>query len=74
LKYKCCLHLSYLKVRLADTDWCQPLEISREDTIVIAMRKHDNTQKFVKAEIRGYEEGSRFVIVFRLGPAYGLIR
>jgi vacuolar protein sorting-associated protein 13A/C len=63
LKYKCCLHLSYLKVRLADTDWCQPLEISREDTIVIAMRKHDNTQKFVKAEIRGYEEGSRFVIV-----------
>ncbi|KAK3153327.1 hypothetical protein QOZ80_2BG0170820 [Eleusine coracana subsp. coracana] len=63
-----------LQVRLADTDWCQPLDILREDTIVIAMRKHDNTQKFVKAEIRGYEEGSRFVIVFRLGPAYGPIR
>lgn len=63
-----------LQVRLADTDWCQPLEIVKEDTIVIAMRKQDGTMKFVKAEIRGYEEGSRFLIVFRLGPAYGPIR
>jgi vacuolar protein sorting-associated protein 13A/C len=57
-----------------DTEWCQPLEIVKEDTIVIAMRKQGGTQKFVKAEIRGYEEGSRFLIVFRLGPAYGPIR
>lgn len=63
-----------MKVRLADTDWCQPLEIVKEDTIVIAMRKQDGTMKFVKAEIRGYEEGSRFLIVFRVGPAYGPIR
>ncbi|XP_062205491.1 uncharacterized protein LOC133907454 isoform X2 [Phragmites australis] len=63
-----------LQVRLVDTDWCQPLEIVKEDTIVIAMRKQDGTQKFVKAEIRGYEEGSRFLMVFRLGPAYGPIR
>ncbi|KAL6906369.1 hypothetical protein ACP4OV_003970 [Aristida adscensionis] len=63
-----------LQVRLVDTDWCQPLEIVKEDTVVIAMRKQDGTQKFVKAEIRGYEEGSRFLIVFRLGPAYGPIR
>ena len=74
MNYKCHCLIFYLKVRLVDTNWCQPLEISREDTIVITMRKHDNTQKFVKAEIRGYEEGSRFVIVFRLGPAYGPIR
>jgi len=57
-----------------DTEWCQPLEIVKEDTIVIAMRKQGDTQKFVKTEIRGYEEGSRFLIVFRLGPAYGPIR
>ncbi|CAD6212089.1 unnamed protein product [Miscanthus lutarioriparius] len=63
-----------LQVRLVDTEWCQPLEIVKEDTIVIAMRKQGDTQKFVKAEIRGYEEGSRFLIVFRLGPAYGPIR
>lgn len=63
-----------LQVRLVDTEWCQPLEIVKEDTIVIAMRKQGGTQKFVKAEIRGYEEGSRFLIVFRLGPAYGPIR
>ncbi|WVZ57683.1 hypothetical protein U9M48_008037 [Paspalum notatum var. saurae] len=63
-----------LQVRLVDTDWCQPLEIVKEDSIIIAMRKEDGTQKFVKAEIRGHEEGSRFLIVFRLGPAYGPIR
>lgn len=63
-----------LQVRLVDTDWCQPLDILKEDTIVIAMRKQDGTQKFVKAEIRGYEEGSRFLIVFRLGPIDGPIR
>ncbi|KAF8689392.1 hypothetical protein HU200_041935 [Digitaria exilis] len=63
-----------LQVQLVDTDWCQPLEIVKEDTIIIAMRKQDGSQKFVKAEIRGYEEGSRFLIVFRLGPAYGPIR
>uniref|UniRef100_J3N503 PH domain-containing protein n=1 Tax=Oryza brachyantha TaxID=4533 RepID=J3N503_ORYBR len=63
-----------LQVRLVDTDWCQPLDIVKEDTIVIAMRKQDGTQKFIKAEIRGYEEGSRFLIVFRLGPSDGPIR
>ncbi|KAL5230936.1 hypothetical protein ABZP36_029712 [Zizania latifolia] len=63
-----------LQVRLVDTDWCQPIDIVKEDTFVIAMRKQDGTQKFVKAEIRGYEEGSRFLIVFRLGPAEGPIR
>ncbi|XP_073352999.1 uncharacterized protein [Aegilops tauschii subsp. strangulata] len=63
-----------LQVRLEDTDWCQPLDIVKEDTIVIAMRKQDCTQKFVKAEIRGYEEGSRFLVVFRLEPTDGPIR
>ncbi|KAL6642664.1 hypothetical protein ACP70R_020845 [Stipagrostis hirtigluma subsp. patula] len=63
-----------LQVRLVDTDWCLPLEIVKEDTFVIAMRRHDGTQKFVRAEIRGYEEGSRFLVVFRLGPANGPIR
>uniref|UniRef100_A0A0D9XMK5 PH domain-containing protein n=1 Tax=Leersia perrieri TaxID=77586 RepID=A0A0D9XMK5_9ORYZ len=63
-----------LQVRLVDTDWCQPLDIVKEDTVVIAMRKQDGTQKFMKAEIRGYEEGSRFLIVFRLGPSDGPIR
>lgn len=59
---------------MEDTDWCQPLDIVKEDTIVIAMRKQDRTQKFVKAEIRGYEEGSRFLVVFRLEPTDGPIR
>ncbi|PNT67927.1 hypothetical protein BRADI_3g33740v3 [Brachypodium distachyon] len=63
-----------LQVRLVDTDWCQPLDIVKEDSIVIAMRKQDGAQKFVKAEIRGYEEGSRFLVVFRLGPTDGPVR
>uniref|UniRef100_A0A0E0MAV7 PH domain-containing protein n=1 Tax=Oryza punctata TaxID=4537 RepID=A0A0E0MAV7_ORYPU len=70
----CYLKMCGCMVRLVDTDWCQPLDIVKEDTIVIAMRKQDGTQKFIKAEIRGYEEGSRFLIVFRLGPSDGPIR
>uniref|UniRef100_A0A0E0BDW2 PH domain-containing protein n=1 Tax=Oryza glumipatula TaxID=40148 RepID=A0A0E0BDW2_9ORYZ len=70
----CYLKMCGCMVRLVDTDWCQPLDIVKEDTIVIVMRKQDGTQKFIKAEIRGYEEGSRFLIVFRLGPSDGPIR
>ncbi|XP_073000916.1 uncharacterized protein [Typha latifolia] len=63
-----------LQVRLADTEWCLPVEIVKEDTITIVLRKQHGGRQFLKAEIRGYEEGSRFLIVFRLGSADGPIR
>lgn len=61
-------------MRLHDTDWTFPIQIMKEDTVTLVSMKHDGTRIFLRAEIRGYEEGSRFVIVFRLGSANGPIR
>ncbi|XP_020979196.1 uncharacterized protein LOC107640015 [Arachis ipaensis] len=63
-----------LQVKLEDTDWSFPLQISREDTLSLVLRTHGGTLKFLRTEIRGYEEGSRFVVVFRLGSTDGPIR
>ncbi|KAF7828516.1 Vacuolar protein sorting-associated protein 13C [Senna tora] len=63
-----------LQVRLEDTNWSFPVQISKEDTITILLRRHDGTLKFLRTEIRGYEEGSRFIVVFRLGSTAGPIR
>ncbi|KAF6135497.1 hypothetical protein GIB67_015350 [Kingdonia uniflora] len=63
-----------LQVRLEDTEWCIPIEIIKEDTIYMVLRKKNGVRKFLRTEIRGYEEGSRFIVVFRLGSANGPIR
>lgn len=61
-------------MRFEDTNWSFPIQISREDTITIVLRRHDGNLKFLRTEIRGYEEGSRFIVVFRLGSTEGPIR
>ncbi|PIA31101.1 hypothetical protein AQUCO_05300138v1 [Aquilegia coerulea] len=63
-----------LQVRLDGTEWCIPFEITKEDTISVVLRKTGGGRGFLKTEIRGYEEGSRFLVVFRLGSANGPIR
>lgn len=63
-----------LQVRLEDTNWSFPLQILKEDTISLVMRNSDGTQRFLRTEIRGYEEGSRFIVVFRVGSMNGPIR
>ncbi|KAJ4777649.1 Pleckstrin (PH) domain-containing protein isoform 2 [Rhynchospora pubera] len=62
------------QVRLSNTDWSYPVQISKEDSIVLVMRKADGGREFLRSEVRAYEEGSRFLVVFRLGPAEGPIR
>lgn len=61
-------------MRLEGTNWSFPLQILREDTISLVLRMNDGTLKFIRTEIRGYEEGTRFVVVFRLGSTDGPIR
>ncbi|GFP96481.1 vacuolar protein sorting-associated protein 13c [Phtheirospermum japonicum] len=63
-----------IQVRLHDTDWSFPIQIVKEDTFSLVLKKHDGTRRFLRTEIRGYEEGSRFIVVFRLGSANGPIR
>ncbi|VVA93348.1 unnamed protein product [Arabis nemorensis] len=63
-----------LQVRLGGTEWSFPVQIAREDTIVLVLKSQNGTRRFLKAEIRGFEEGSRFIVVFRLGPSNGPMR
>ncbi|GMH29787.1 hypothetical protein Nepgr_031630 [Nepenthes gracilis] len=66
--------LDKLQVRLQDTEWSFPVMITKEDTIVLVLRNEKGDRKFLRTEIRGYEEGSRFIVVFRLGSTVGPIR
>lgn len=61
-------------MRLEETEWCFPLEIQKEDTVTLVLRKQDGGRRFLRMEIRGFEDGSRFLIIFRLGSANGPIR
>ncbi|KAL0296337.1 UNVERIFIED_CONTAM: hypothetical protein Sradi_6685800 [Sesamum radiatum] len=63
-----------IQVRMHDTDWSFPIQIGKEDTVTLVLKKHDGTRRFLRTEIRGFEEGSRFIVVFRLGSANGPIR
>ncbi|XP_019086561.1 PREDICTED: uncharacterized protein LOC104718635 [Camelina sativa] len=63
-----------LQVRLRETEWSFPVQVTREDTIVLVLKSHNGARRLVKAEIRGFEEGSRFIVVFRLGPSNGPMR
>lgn len=66
--------LAYFQVRLRETEWSFPVQVAREDTIVLVLRSQNGARRFLKAEIRGFEEGSRFIVVFRLGPSNGRMR
>ncbi|XP_021892866.1 uncharacterized protein LOC110810873 isoform X2 [Carica papaya] len=63
-----------LQVCLEDTEWSFPVQIVKEDTITLVLRRHNGTRRFLRTEIRGFEEGSRFIVVFRLGSTNGPIR
>ncbi|GER35434.1 pleckstrin homology (PH) domain-containing protein [Striga asiatica] len=63
-----------IQVHAHDTDWSFPIEIVKEDTFTLSLKKPDGTRRFLRTEIRGYEEGSRFIVVFRLGSVNGPIR
>lgn len=63
-----------LQVRQENTDWSFPIQITKEDTISLLLRRNDGVHIMLRTEIRGYEEGSRFIVVFRLGSRNGPIR
>ncbi|CAA6669756.1 unnamed protein product [Spirodela intermedia] len=58
-----------LQVRMEDTNWSFPVEILKEDTITIMLKNCNGERNFLRLEIRGYEEGSRFLVVLRPGSA-----
>ncbi|KAH9610754.1 hypothetical protein KSS87_017342 [Heliosperma pusillum] len=63
-----------LQICLEGTKWSVPVEILKEDTFSLVLRKENGERVFVRTEVRGYEEGSRFIVVFRLGSIKGPMR
>ncbi|GAB2273667.1 hypothetical protein Dimus_008449 [Dionaea muscipula] len=63
-----------VQVQLQDTNWSFPIAITKEDTITVTLRNNNGLRRFLRIEIRGYEEGSRFIVVFRLGSTVGPFR
>lgn len=62
------------QVRLEDTEWCFPVGLVKEDTLTTVLRNKNGGLTILRIEIRGYEEGSRFIVVFRLGSCNGPIK
>ncbi|XP_051144600.1 uncharacterized protein LOC127260739 isoform X2 [Andrographis paniculata] len=63
-----------IQVQMHDTKWSFPIQVVKEDSITLTLKKHDGAWRFLRMEVRGYEEGSRFIVVFRLGSVSGPIR
>ncbi|BBN04917.1 vacuolar protein sorting-associated protein 13A/C [Marchantia polymorpha subsp. ruderalis] len=63
-----------LQIKLDGCQWSLPFSVDKETTMHIALRKEDGGRRSVRIEIRGYEEGSRFLVMFRLGSARGPYR
>ncbi|XP_074317635.1 uncharacterized protein LOC141653693 isoform X2 [Silene latifolia] len=63
-----------LQICLEGTKWSVPVEILKEDTYSLVLRKENGERVFLRTEVRGYEEGSRFIVVFRLGSTKGSMR
>lgn len=59
---------------MENTGWSFPIQILKEDTISLVLKKRNGLRIFLRTEIRGYEEGSRFIVVFRIGSPNDLIR
>ncbi|KAH7316123.1 hypothetical protein KP509_21G079300 [Ceratopteris richardii] len=55
-----------LQLKLHDTQWSFPFSIKQQGTSYLAIRKN-STRRYIRVEVRGYEEGSRFLVIFRHG-------
>ncbi|CAM6084054.1 unnamed protein product [Calypogeia fissa] len=63
-----------LQIKLEGYEWSYPFAVEKETRIVIPLRQNSGERRFIKVDIRGYEEGSRFSIMFRLGSTRGPYR
>ncbi|KAL2636221.1 hypothetical protein R1flu_007700 [Riccia fluitans] len=60
-----------LQIKLDGCQWSYPFPTDKEATMHLALRKENGERQSVRVEIRGYEEGSRLLVMFRLGSVRG---
>lgn len=62
------------QIKLEGYEWSYPFAVEKETSIVVPVHKANGERRFIKVDVRGYEEGSRFSIMFRLGSTRGPYR
>lgn len=62
------------QIQLEGSQWSLPFAIDREETIHVVMRCNNGTRIFVRVDVRGYEDGSRYLVNFQLGSSRGPYR
>jgi len=71
------IHISvfcHLQIRLDGSEWSFPFPIDKEEIMDITVRHADGRRQSIRLDVRGYEDGSRFIAIFQLGSCRGPYR
>lgn len=63
-----------VQIQLAGSQWSHPFAIQKEESLHLMIRHDNGLRQSVQVDIRGYEDGSRFLVFFRLGSSRGPYR
>lgn len=66
--------LFHLQIRLEESEWSFPFPLEKEGIMDIIVRHGDGRRQSVRLDVRGYDDGSRFVAIFQLGSSRGPYR
>lgn len=62
------------QIRLEGSEWSFPFPMDKEKLTNITVRHTDGRRQSVRLDVRGYENGSRFIATFQLGSSRGPYR
>lgn len=63
-----------LQIRLEGSEWSLLFAIKKEGVMDIVVRHASGHRQYVRLDVRGYDDGSRFVAIFQLGSGRGPYR
>lgn len=68
------LMVVWLQIQLDGSDWSFPFAIENEETMHIIVRHKNGARQAVRVNVRGHEDGSRYLAIFQLGSLSGPYR
>lgn len=63
-----------VQIQLEGSQWSHPFAIQKEESLHLMIRHDNGLRQSVQVDVRGYEDGSRFLVFFRLGSSRGPYR
>lgn len=64
----------WLQIQLDGSNWSFPFTIENEETMHIIVRHKNGARQAVRVNVRGHEDGSRYLAIFQLGSSRGPYR